>query len=204
MEGKGCCKEKPAEGSCSTEKTGSCGDKAGACGDKTGGCGGKSKCCPGTILVGALVGGIVMFIYLLVSWKLLPWHRSGPLSFNGEQLMVPELVKYFLFCLFSAALLTKVLKKLAGGCCPVAGSLIIGLLVGVFGYLPNTIWFHLPLHNSLVGIADDIIAITLAGAVISKCVLKSAKAGCGCRVCNCTGPCNCPCCCKKPDPTVSP
>jgi len=72
-----------------------------------------------------------------------------------------------------SALLTKILKKRSAGGCPVAGSIIVGLLVGLFGSLPNVIWFHAPINDALVNIADAVIAITLAGAVISKCVLKT-------------------------------
>ena len=73
-----------------------------------------------------------------------------------------------------SALLTKILKKWPAGCCPVAGSMIVGLLVGLFANLPNVIWFHAPLNDALIGIADDVIAITLAGAALSKCILTSS------------------------------
>jgi len=217
----GCCKEKSTESSCSTETTGSCGDKTGACDDKAGGgggCGSKSQCCPGTVIKGALVGGILMFIWFSASWMVLPWHKDI-MSFKNESMasatlsnlapqsgiyklpnamepgslavtkpyafvsvftdgisagdMKQALIKDFLLCLFGAALLTKILKKRRCGGCPVAFSMVIGLLVGAFSYLPNMIWFHFPLHFSLVGMADDVIAITLAGAAISKCILKS-------------------------------
>ena len=216
MENKGCCAEKPADNTCSTEKTGACES--------------KGKCCPGTILKGALAGGIVMFLYFSLSWTALPWHKADIMSFSNEHAasalltdlalqsgvyVLPKamdmkagaagkpyafisvfaegvqpddmkngLIGDFLFCLFGAALLTKILKKRNQGCCPVAGSMAIGLLVAIFSYLPNMIWFHFPLHYSLVGMADDFIAITLAGAVIGKCVLKA-------------GPCTMGKCCDK-------
>ena len=211
MENKGCCAEKSADNNaCSTEKTGACGD--------------KSKCCPGTIIKGALVGAIVMFIYFYVSWMMLPWHKAGTMALGNERMaatlltnlapepgiyelpkvvdiksgavgpaavvkpyafisILPEgiqqgsfkkdLGREFLLFLFGAALLTKILKKRREGCCPVAGAMGVGLLVGSFSYLPNMIWYHFPLHYSLVGIADDVIAITLAGAAIGKIVLKA-------------------------------
>ncbi len=81
----GCCKEKSTDASCSTEKTGSCGEKTGGCGDnKMGACGGKSQCCPGTIIAGAVVGGIVMFIWFSLSWMVLPWHHDVK-SFTSDQ-----------------------------------------------------------------------------------------------------------------------
>ena len=255
MENKGCSAEKPADGSCSTEKA-------------EGACGGKSKCCPVTIFKGALVGGAVMFIWFTVSWTVLPWHKETTmalgsahmLSANAERMaatfftnaapqpgiyelpkvvdtktgavgpagvikpyafisvfpdgitqgggmMKEQMGKYFLFCLLGAALLTKFLKKRKEGCCPVAGSMIVGLLVAVFSYLPNIIWFHFPWHYSLIGMADDVIAITLAGAAISTAVLKTGactmgkscgdkkEGACGsggacCPVCKCS-PCSC-------------
>jgi len=187
MEGQGCCKEKPAN-SCSTEKIGSCGDKTGGCGPGCKcGCGTKGKCCPMTVIKGAVAGAIVMFAWFSASWMLLPWHKGAMTAPGavGPTEMNTALATSFVLYLFGAALLTKILKKRTAGCCPVAGSIIIGLLVGAFGYLPNVIWFHAPLNDALVGIADDVIAITLAGAVIGKFVLKtlgSCKtdgAGCG-------------------------
>ena len=220
MENKGCCAEKPADNTCSTEKTGACGS--------------KGKCCPTTILKGALIGGIAMFLYFSASW-MAPWHKTDIMALGNERMaatllanlapqpgiyVLPkvvdiktgavgpsavakpyafisvfpdgiqsddfkrEMVRDFLLCLFGAALLTKILKKRNQGCCPVAGSMAIGLLVAIFSYLPNMIWFHFPLHYSLVGMADDFIAITLAGAVIGKCVLKA-------------GPCTMGKCCDK-------
>ena len=185
MENKGCCAEKPADNTCST--------------GKTGGCGVKGKCCPGTIIKGAIVGGIVMFIYFYVSWMVLSWHKA-PVALTN--LTFRSGVYSFLFCLFSAALLTMLLKKRGEGCCPVAGSMIIGLLVGSFSYLPNVIWFHFQLHYSLAGLLDDVIAITLAGAAIGKIALKSGSCTMGkcgdkgkCEdktgtCCNKTGSCN--------------
>lgn len=172
MEGK-CCAEKSAN-SCSTEKTDSCGDKTGTCGTggcSSGGCGGKSKCCPGTVIKGAILGGIIMFVWFSLSWRFFPWHAAA----LGANIHVEPAIlgEYFVFCLVVAALLTKILKKRSSGCCPVAGSIIVSLLVALFNYVPAVIWQHAPTHDALVGMADDIIAITLAGAAIGKFVLKA-------------------------------
>jgi hypothetical protein len=84
------------------------------------------------------------------------------------------MLKGFLFYFFGAALLTKLLKKCGpGGGCPVFCAMKIGVLVALFSYVPNMIWFHFPLRYSLLGMADILVAFTLAGAAISCCVLKS-------------------------------
>jgi hypothetical protein len=167
MEGKGCCKGQP-ENSCSTEKTGSCDDKTGGCGPGDT----KGKCCPVTLLKGGVAGGIIMFAWFSLSWMVLPWHTK--MATPPETAVLAE---YFLFCVVAALLLTKILKKRATGCCPVAGGLVVGLLVAIFNYVPNLIWQHTPPQDALVGMADDLIAITLAGAAIGKCVLKAGSCG---------------------------
>ncbi|MBI3440923.1 MAG: hypothetical protein HY052_03825 [Proteobacteria bacterium] len=183
----------------------------------------KKKCC-GILLKGMLVGGLVMFVYLSISWMMMPWHKAGIQSFKNESAvasvmagnvdksgiyflsqqkaskarsaaMVPsrpfafmsvftpgldagkmngQMAFSLLLALFNALLLTALLKKgtCCGGC-PVMFSLIVGLVVACAGYLPNLIWYHFPLSYTLVGMADDIISFTLAGAVISKFVLNS-------------------------------
>ncbi len=84
--------------------------------------------------------------------------------------------KALLLSLFSAGLLTKMLKKAAGSnCCPVGCSAAIGTLVAVTAYVPNMIWWQFPLNYSLIGMLDIIVGFTLAGAVISKCVLGDCK-----------------------------
>ena len=158
MENKGCCAEKPADNTCSTEKPGPCG---------------PSKCC-GVILKGAFFGGVVMFIYFSASWTLLPWHKDALAGFINAGTMVSMLGKAFLLCLFGAALLTKLLKKCAlCGCCPVLFSMIVALLVASFSYLPNMIWHNMPLNIALQGMLDSFLAFTLAGLAIAKLVLKS-------------------------------
>jgi hypothetical protein len=159
------------------------------------------------LLKGALLGGIVMFIYLWASWSLIPMHKATTLSFKQEtaaasevmpavanlaksavkamksaadsikpaeavdyKAMKSQLGAEFLFCLFSALLLTSLLKKACG--CPIRFSATVGLLIGAVAYIPNMIWFDAPLNYALLGIADNLIAFTLAGAVISKCLFK--------------------------------
>lgn len=94
------------------------------------------------------------------------------------------------------AILTCLLKKLSTGC-PVAFSMKMGLFAALAHHAPNLIWWHYPLPFSLIGMADDFIAITLAGLVVSKFVLKiplgghcSSKGKCG--GCGCiAGECKC-------------
>lgn len=101
------------------------------------------------------------------------WKNQSPL---------PCMIKAFLLYLVGAALLAKMMRKsMMTGCCPVGCAMMVGLLVAIFAYVPNMIWFHFPLCWSLLGMADIIIAFTLAGAAI-KCILKCGpctKAG-GC------------------------
>lgn len=186
----------------------------------------KTKCCI-TLLKGAFIGGVVMFLYLSASWILLPWHKTTIMSFKDESAvasalsgnaeksgiyllsqqkaskakdaamvqskpfafvsvfadgfdmkknMKRHLGQVFLLCLFNALLLTALLKK--GSCCggcPIMFSMGIGLLVAGASHLPELIYYHFPLRYTLVGIADDFLSFTLAGAVIAKCILKSGS-----------------------------
>lgn len=122
--------------------------------------------------------------------------------------MKNAMYKFFLLCLVGGALLTKFVKKASSSkCCPVGCSAKVGLLVGLFSYLPNAIWFHFPLNGALVGVLDDVIAFALAGWAISKILPSSGGCGascaCGgkCPCCagggcsgKCGGKCPCPCC----------
>lgn len=225
MENKGCCMVKPESNACATGKDS----------------GGKSPCCWGTLIKGMVIGGIVMFVYLMISWTVIPWHKSTVMSFKNDQAvavalfenveksgiyMLPKVVQpkespvdetavkgkkpalatapvekpfafvsvfkdgidvknmsvplaeQFLLCLFGALLLTCLLKKVACGC-PILLSLKVGVLVAVFNHVPNWIWYKFPCDYTLVGMADDIIAITLAGLVISKTVLKTGSCATG-------------------------
>lgn len=247
---------------CGTEKK-DCGTAAGGCGSEKKSCGSKKECCFGTLIKGALVGGIMMFLWFWASWMALPWHKDTVMSFKQERPMAsvlanlaptdgvyvlpfvtdpktgavgPEAVtKPYAFlsiyhegyatgdmkhqmllqgllCLLGGLLLTKFLKKTPEGCCPVGCSIALGVFVGAFAYLPNLIWFHFPVKYSLAGMADCIIAITLAGLFISKLVLRQGKSGClsgcgcggKCPCCagggcsgKCGGKCPCPCCQKS-------
>jgi len=171
MEGNGCCKGQSTDTSCTTEKTGSCGDKTvGACGTGPGDT--KGKCCPVALLKGGLAGGIIIFAWFAFSWQVLPWHMK-----MANLPVASVLVEYFLFCVVAGLLLTKILKKRTAGCCPVAAAFVVGLLVAIFNYVPSLIWQHSPSQLTLVGMADDLIAITLAGAAIGRCVLKAGSCG---------------------------
>jgi hypothetical protein len=186
------------KGNCSSTPANNCGS------DKNESCGWTSCCIK--LIKGALLGGIIMFVYLWASCTLLPIHKATTITYTtaasaaapaAETSMVDkmkeigknikaavtnepaapaenkgttqQLAKSFLLCLFNALLLTSLLKKTcAGGGCPVLFSATTGLLVGSVAFLPNLIWFQAPLNYSLLGIADNLIAFTLAGFVLSK------------------------------------
>jgi hypothetical protein len=78
-----------------------------------------------------------------------------------------------------------VLKKTSG--CPAATSLKIGLIAGLAGFMPGLIWFGFPMHWTLVGIADSVIAFTIAGAVMGRVAL-GMKFGCSKGSCGPTPP----------------
>lgn len=193
MGNNGCCgggcsgeAEKSAEkNSCSTEKTGSCGtEKTGSCGDNKGSCGsGEKGRCLYTVLLGGLLGGIVIFAYFLIAWMLFPWHKAEMFSLAHR---TGAIFQFYIFSFAAAALLTKVLKKSrASGCCPVFLSIVLGLLAGGFHYLPSAIWFNATLSSALQGLADDVVAIALAGITISTFVLRTG----GCKAGGKTGSC---------------
>jgi hypothetical protein len=192
-------------------------DNKGSCsmgGKNKGSCDMSMKECYGTLLKGALVGGIMMFAVFMVSWLALPWHKSIVKSFTKEQAVASVLssnasmsgiyvlpmtspiaakapdtasklyafvslsamFKQLLLCLLAAAMLTKFLKKMSNGtCCPVACSVKLGFLIGLFAYVPNMIWFRFPFNYSVLGIVDLMVAFGLAGAAISKIVLSNCN-----------------------------
>lgn len=221
MEKEGCCAV-PASCGTTDKKEGSC------CGPKD--CGPKKGCC-GLLVKGALLGGIVAFLYLAASWMLLPWHMNAMHSFKNEKAVAstllanapesgvyvlpyitdssqkpavdkpfafvsvlsegfdctanaaPQMIKQFVLCVLLAGLLTCLLKKQGSGC-PVAFSMKIGLLAALVHNGPSYLWWHFPLDFTLMGMVDDFVTFTLAGAVIAKFVLKKdigccpAKTGC--------------------------
>jgi hypothetical protein len=106
--------------------------------------------------------------------------KSGTSVEDAEKMaakkkMQKQLGLTFLFSLFNGLLLTSLLKKSCyGGGCPILFSMTVGLLVGAVSYLPNLIWYGAPLNYTLLGMADNLIAFTLAGAFISKCLFKGS------------------------------
>jgi hypothetical protein len=89
--------------------------------------------------------------------------------------MNERMLKDFFVCLFMAGLLACLLKKSSG--CPGALGIKVGLIAGLAGYMPHFIWFGFPIKYTLVGIADCVIAFTLAGAIVGKFVY-GMKLGC--------------------------
>ena len=199
MENKGCTASMK---SCSTEKKEAVDGKSCASGDS----------CFLKIFFGALLGGIVMFIYFAASWVVYPWHKTALLSFTDNRAhayplsdnsniadllvnrgvthdvspfifdsvfrgglnfdnLTPAVYIQFLFCMAAAAILTCLLKK-SSAHRPTYFAMAAGMLVGIVHYIPDMIWYHFPLDYTVVGIGDDFLSITLAGIVISKCVLR--------------------------------
>lgn len=187
-------------------------DKGGACDDKS--------CCSGKkILVGGLAGGTVMFVWVMVSWMLLPWHNvtinqfaneaavasvlaenvtadgiyvlphmsmepgytpavSKPFAFlsvvaGGVDMnkMGGKMLVEFLSLFFLSAVLTALLGRMGSGC-KVMASLKIGAMLAVAAYLPMWNWWHFSTKFALVGMADVMIAMFLAGLVLAKFVFR--------------------------------
>jgi hypothetical protein len=87
-----------------------------------------------------------------------------------------------------AGLLSCLLAKSGGPCCPVGLSFKTGLLAGLAAFLPLWIWWHFPCTFVAIGILDYLVAFTLAGFVVSKLIFKY-KVGCSASACK-TGPCD--------------
>lgn len=88
------------------------------------------------------------------------------------------MLKGFAMCLVVAGTLACLLKNVcACNCkCPVAFSMKVAFLVAVMHNVTSWNWWHFADSFTLVGMADDFIAITLAGWAMSKFVWKK---GCG-------------------------
>jgi len=190
------------------------------------------------IFLGALLGGIVAFVWYFVSWMVLPWHYTTTESFRNEEFvgwvmkenitndgvyMIPgisgdkgsstpdelkqnletqnEAMKrgplvfsiirgkgidmespapyiYSFFIQFvGAGLISYLLKK--GVDLYYFGRVMfcafVGLTVGVLAYLPFWNWFGMPLHYTLVNMADLVIAWFLAGLLIAGVVRPEAE-----------------------------
>jgi hypothetical protein len=162
MDNKSCGIDKPANNSCDTQKNS---------------CDIQKKSCSGTICKGALAGGIILFGYYALSWGVLPWNKGSGMTVFGED--HTQSLHFLLFCLFAAALLTKVLKKIGAACCPVMGSAVLGVLVGSFQHVTDAVWGKVTWGAALTGLLDVIIAFTLAGLVISKIALPASSGDCG-------------------------
>ncbi len=100
--------------------------------------------------------------------------------------MTRNLVTEFLMAFIAAMILTCLLKKVCCSGNKICFSGKIGVLIALISYVPLWNWFHFSTNYVLVGMADVIIATTLAGAVISKTALKdssccggSSSGGCG-------------------------
>lgn len=79
------------KGSCGTN-TGSCSTTpmagaGGASGTTSGG-----KCC-GKIIIASILGGIVMFAWISVSWMALPWHKDHMRAFKDEKAVASSMTK---------------------------------------------------------------------------------------------------------------
>lgn len=198
--------------------------EAGACGPE------KGKCCA-KIIKGAILGGLVIFFWFMLSWHVIPWHANSLMGFKDEKAVATALSKsapdsgvYVLpftnmgkteqktekpfafvsvfapgvnmkdsmpsmmigalvMSMLMAGFLSCLLSKKVDGFCPVAFSMKIGLLAGIAAHAPNYIFYHFPLSWTLTGIADNVIAFALAGAVVGKCVLKLKLGMCPASAC---------------------
>jgi len=87
----------------------------------------------------------------------------------------PAMIKKGIVCLIVAFFLTCLLKKTSSGCCTIKAAGKVGVIAALLAHAPNMIWFGFPLEYSLVGMADTLISVTLAGFFISKFVLGSGS-----------------------------
>ena len=71
MENNSCCPTTAPKTACSTTK--------------------KPSCC-GLMLKGAFAGGIIMFLYLMASWMLVPWHMDTMKTFKNEKVIAKSLL----------------------------------------------------------------------------------------------------------------
>lgn len=199
----------------------------GSCGDKKGSCGGSSgnNCsmgdCYAKMIKGGLVGGLVMFLYFMFSWTVVPWHQATIMSFKDEKAvgaaltanadasgiyvtpamgtkdaagpftfmsikldggmgtMEQQMAIGFLTCFIAAAFLTALLKATCkcSSKCPVLFSMQAGVLVAVLHNMPLWNWWHFEGMFTLVGMADDFLAVSLAGWAISRFVMKIPSCG---------------------------
>ncbi len=182
------------------------------------------SCC-GKIIKGAILGGLVMFIWFSVSWHFLPWHANSLMGFKNEAevagalaksdsgvyvipwtnmgqvkqatdkpfafvsvfapgvdvkgTMVSMMISAFVMSVVMAGLLSCLLSKKVEGFCPVLFSVKTGLLVGVAAFAPNYIFYHFPVSWTLTGIADEVIAFGLTGAIVGRGIFKM-KLGMNC------------------------
>ena len=198
----------------------------------------KGTCC-GRIIKGGILGGIVIFVWFMLSWHVIPWHANSILGFKDEKAVSEALVKNapdsgvytlpftdmgkvdqktdkpfafvsvyapgvnikdslpsmmigaFVMSVLMALFLSCLLSKKVEGYCPMGFSLKVGLLVGIAAYGPMFVFYHFPTSWCLTGIADEVIAFGLAGAVVGKCIMKM-KLGMHCGTSACgpkTGSC---------------
>lgn len=200
-----------------------------------GGCGPESGTCCGKIIKGAILGGLVIFVWFMVSWHVLPWHAHSIMGFKDEKAVADVLMKNapdsgvyvmpftdmgkleqktekpfafvsvfangidmkqslpammggaLIMSILMAAFLSCLLSKKVEGFCPMAYSMKIGLLAGIAAFGPTYIFYHFPLSWTLTGIADEVIAFGLAGALIGRAIFKM-KLGCCAKPCG-TGGC---------------
>jgi len=89
----------------------------------------------------------------------------------------PTMVKKAVLSLIVGFILTCLLKGIAssGCCCPIMASAKVGFIAALVAYVPNMLWFQFAMYYTLVGMADTIVSLTLAGFLISKLVLKSGS-----------------------------
>ena len=107
---------------------------------------------------------------------------------NTKEAMMPTMLKGLALYIALSAFLTCLLTKKGEAGCPVAFSAKTGLLVGLASGLPMAIWWHFPCDFVGLEILDYFVAFTLAGAVVSKAILKLKLGNCPMSACPTKGP----------------
>jgi hypothetical protein len=95
-----------------------------------------------------------------------------PQGVNVKDTMPQMMIGAFVMSVLLAGGLSCLLTKKVEGFCPVAFSMKVGLLTGIAAFGPSYIFYHFPANWCLVGIADQVIAFALVGAVVGKCIMK--------------------------------
>lgn len=130
----------------------------------------------------AILGAVLLFIWSYVTWMLIPWHQGEISLYNTITVetattspMWIGLVLQFIVQYVSAFLVAILLfnTELKGYWCRVGFVLVFGLAAGIFCYVPQWIWFKIPLNFTAVNVLDAVIGWFFAGLGLSLLAKKS-------------------------------